>query len=303
MERKMRDFIRNLSLFLVKIPAWVLICPVFFILLYNQFAVFDGKNRENAENTGEFTVTPSESEMQVFETIENLPPDSKVLILVNYGPESRYELETAMSALIGFLAEKNIGIAFATMIPNGIESAFMAIEKSVENGSFGRERFVYGHEYTHLGFIVGGNIATYLIANNFTEVRERDIFNSNLDIHQPLMNGIENISDFSAVFEFSSQTFDGVPGLVSFGVMLKDKNIKKIAFCSSDMLSAYIPFRGSLYLDGLVGGFRSIAVFIHEFQPDRKIEKQYEFLSIILIYIIGLVIIANLAKLVVKDKK
>lgn len=296
----MRNLLRNLSVLLARTPHWVLIFPIIFLMFLHHFADADGKN---AENEQELNVIPTENDMKVFQIVDELPPDSKVLILVNYGPESKYELESAMSALIGVLASKNIGIAFATMIPNGVESTFTAVEKSIENGSFGRERFVYGHEYTHLGFIVGGSIATYLIANNFSEVRERDIFDSSTAIHQPLMNEIGSISDFSAVFEFSSQTFDGVPGIVSFGVMLKDKNVKKVAFCSSDMLSAYIPFKESLYLDGLAGGFRSLAVFIHEFQPSLKIERQYDILSKILIYIIGLVIFSNLIRLAVKDKK
>lgn len=296
----MREQIKNFSAVLGRIPQWGLIFPIIFLTLFHYFAIFDKKTDENEP---ELTLTSTENEMKIFKIIDELPSDSKVLILVNYGPESKYELESAMSALIGVLAEKNIGIAFATMIPNGVESAFTAVEKSIENGRFGKERFVYGHEYTHLGFIVGGNVATYLIANNFGEVKERDIFDSSTAIHQPLMNEIGSISDFSAVFEFSSQTFDGVPGIVSFAVMLKDKNVKKIAFCSSDMLSAYIPFRGSLYLDGLIGGFRSISVFIHEFQPASKIEKQYNILSTILFYIIGLVIFSNLIRLTTKDKK
>ncbi|MBR6421887.1 hypothetical protein IKS86_04180 [bacterium] len=296
----MRNFIDNISAAIARIPQWGLIFPILFLMMFHYFAIFD-KNK--AEQEAGLNVAPTENEMKVFRIVNELPPDSKVLILVNYGPESKYELESAMSALIGVLAEKNIGIAFATMIPNGVESTFTAVEKSIENGSFGKERFVYGHEYTHLGFIVGGNIATYLIANNFGEVKERDIFDSSTEIHQPLMSEIGSISDFSAVFEFSSQTFDGVPGIVSFAVMLKDKNVKKVAFCSSDMLSAYIPFRGSLYLDGLVGGFKSIAVFIHEFQPSLNIEKQYAILSTILFYIIGLVIFSNLIELTRKNKK
>ena len=296
----MRNFIDNISAAIARIPQWGLIFPILFLMMFHYFAIFD-KNK--SEQEAGLNVAPTENEMKVFRIVNELPPDSKVLILVNYGPESKYELESAMSALIGVLAEKNIGIAFATMIPNGVESTFTAVEKSIENGSFGKERFVYGHEYTHLGFIVGGNIATYLIANNFGEVKERDIFDSSTEIHQPLMSEIGSISDFSAVFEFSSQTFDGVPGIVSFAVMLKDKNVKKVAFCSSDMLSAYIPFRGSLYLDGLVGGFKSIAVFIHEFQPSLNIEKQYAILSTILFYIIGLVIFSNLIELTRKNKK
>jgi len=296
----MRNFFRNISAVIAKIPQWALIFPIIFLILLHYFMLF---NENNAEEESGLNASATENEMEVFKIIDELPRESKVLILVNYGPESKYELESAMSVLIGILAEKNIGIAFATMIPNGIESAFTAVEKSIENGSFGKERFVYGHEYTHLGFIVGGNIATYLIANNFGEVRERDIFDSSTAIHQPLMNEIGSISDFSAVFEFSSQTFDGVPGIVSFSVMLKDKNVKKVAFCSSDMLSAYIPFRGSLYVDGLIGGFKSIAVFIHEFQPSLKIEKQYRTLSTILFYIIGLVIFSNLIRLARKNKK
>ncbi len=296
----MRNFINSFSLFLSRIPRWVLIVPVIFLASSRYFTIIDEKTDGRFRD---FNAQPDENEMQVFKIIEELPENSKALILVNYGPESRYELETAMSALIVALAEKNIGIAFATMIPNGIESAFMAVEKSIENGNFGKERFVYGHEYTHLGFIAGGSIASYLFANNFNEVKERDIFNSSTDFHQPLVSEIGGISDFSAIFEFSSQTFDGVPGLVSFGVMLKDRNVKKIAFCSSDMLSAYIPFRGSLYLDGLVGGFKSIAVFIHEFQPSQRIEKLYGILSMILFYIVGLVVLMNLIKLASKDKK
>jgi hypothetical protein len=296
----MRNFFKNISAAIARIPHWGLIFPILFLMLFHYFAIFD---RNRAEDDSELNVAPSENEMKVFQIVDELPQNSKVLILVNYGPESKYELESAMSALIRVLADKNIGIAFATMIPNGVESAFTAVEKSIENGSLGRERFVYGHEYTHLGFIVGGNVATYLIANNFGQVKERDIFDSSTEIHQPLMNEIGSISDFSAVFEFSSQTFDGVPGIVSFAVMLKDKNVKKVAFCSSDMLSAYIPFRGSLYLDGLIGGFKSIAVFTHEFQPSLNIEKQYDMLSTILFYIIGLVVFSNLIKLVTKDKK
>ena len=296
----MRDQAKKISDLIAKIPDWGLIFPILFLMLFHYFAILDGNGTENWR---ELSAIPTDNEMKVFQIVDELPADSKVLILVNYGPESKYELESAMSALISVLASKNIGIAFATMIPNGVESAFTAVEKSIENGTFGRERFVYGHEYTHLGFIVGGNIATYLIANNFGEVRARDIFDSSTEIHQPLMSEIGSISDFSAVFEFSSQTFDGVPGIVSFAVMLKDKNVKKVAFCSSDMLSAYIPFKSTLYLDGLIGGFRSIALFVHEFQPSLKIEKPYNILSTILLYIIGLVIFSNLIKFATKDKK
>ena len=301
----MRNFVRNVSYFISQIPRWGFIVPIIAMILFHYFMV---ENLQTvSEQTGEkepgFHITPTESDSEVIEIVNGLPRNSKVLILVNYGPESRYELETAMSALIVSLAEKNIGIAFATMIPNGIESAFMAVEKSIENGSFGKERFVYGHEYTHLGFIVGGSIASYLIANNFGEVRERDIFDGKTDIRQPLMKGINRISDFSAVFEFSSQTFDGIPGLVSFAATLNDADIKKVAFCSSDMLPAYIPFHDSRYFDGLAGGFRSLAVFIHEIHPSVKIEKQYNTLSTILLYIIGLVVFANLINLGKKGKR
>ena len=301
----MKSFIRSVSHFLSQIPRWGLIIPILAAILFHYFMIENSQmtSDKKEEKENEFHVVPTESDMKAIEIVNGLPRNSKVLILVNYGPESRYELETAMSALIVSLAEKNIGIAFATMIQNGIESAFLAVEKGIENGSFGKERFVYGHEYTHLGFIVGGSIASYLIANNFGEVRERDIFDGRTDIRQPLMIGVNEISDFSSVFEFYSQTFDGIPGLVSFAATLHEKDIPKIAFCSSDMLPAYIPFQNSNYFDGLIGGFRSLSVFIHEIHPSVKIERQYNTLSTILLYIIGLVIFANLVNLGKKDKR
>ena len=148
----MRDFMRNFSAYLSKVPNWGFVLPILFLMFFHYFVVY---KETNGETMPEFNMTPTENEIKVFEIIDSLPQDSKVLILVNYGPESKYELEMAMSALIGVLAEKNIGIAFATMIPNGVESAFTAVEKTTENGSFGKERFVYGIYSTNkiIGFL------------------------------------------------------------------------------------------------------------------------------------------------------
>lgn len=295
----MKRFFRNFYDFTHRIPFWIFIIPIFLMILFPY--ITDITPEKITENT-EFNIISTENELKVLKIIDELQKNSKVLILVNFGPESKYELETALSSLIAVLAEKEIKIAFATMLPNGIESAFYAAEKSIDNGKLGMDRFVYGHEYTHLGYIAGGTIASYLAANNFDKIKERDIVNNNIDIRQPIMNEIADISDFSAVFEFSSQTFDGIPAIISFSVLLKNKEIKRIAFCTSDILSAYIPFSNSLYLDGLVGGFKSIAAFIHEIRPSAQIEQQYDSLSIILFYIVGIVFFANLIRVVRKDK-
>lgn len=295
----MKETSKRILDFLSGIPSWGLIIPILVIILVSNLYLSMQKHDENIDDSHSFPYT--EYEQKVFDIINGIPDNSKVLVIVNFGPESKYELEAALSSLIGFFAKKNVGIAFVTMIPNGVETAFMAVEKSIESGNLGKERFVYGHEYTHLGYIAGGNIASYLIANNFDQVREHDIFNSSIDI-QPIMAGVGDISDFSAVFEFSSQTFDGVPGIVSFSLFSKASNIKKVAFCSSDMLSAYIPFYGTRYIDGLIGGFKSVSLFIKEVQPSSKIGYQYDMLSIILIYIVLVLLFSNIIN-ILKDRR
>ena len=80
----MRDFIKNFSAYPAKIPNWGFMLPILFLMFFHYFAVYDG---ENAETNPDFNVTPTENEMKVFEIINGLPQDSKVLILVNYGPD------------------------------------------------------------------------------------------------------------------------------------------------------------------------------------------------------------------------
>jgi hypothetical protein len=281
--------LRRISFFLAEIPfKYLAVIPVFIIIV---FRLVDTEIDPGMEENGK----------KVYEIMENVPAGSKVLVITNYGPEAKYELEETLSAMVGYFASKETGIVFATLVPVGVESAFMAVERSIGNPDFIKERYLYGYDYAHIGYIGGGTVGAFLLSSDISGSRKKDIYGNELKT-LPVMNGIESFSDFSAVFEFSSRMIDGTPGMTLFSVLSGDKDLVKAVICSSDMVPNYLPFYQSGSFDGFAGGFRDIAGLTKTVDPSSGIWKRYYIMSMILEYIFIIIILSGIRRFLRGDR-
>lgn len=280
---------RRISFFLSEIPfKYLAVIPVFIIII---FRLINTEMNPGMEENGK----------KIYELMENVPAGSRVLVITNFGPEAKYELEETLSSMVGYFAAKDTGIVFATLIPVGVESAFMAVERSIGNPDFIKERYLYGYDYANIGYIGGGTIGAFLLSSNIYGVRKKDIYGNELRT-LPVMNGIERFSDFSAVFEFSSRMVDGAPGMTLFSVLSGDKKLAKVVICSSDMVPNYLPFYKAGSFDGFAGGFREIAGLTKAIDPSSDIWKRYYIMSMILEYILVFIILSGIRQLVRGDR-
>lgn len=247
------------------------------------------------------TVKPGQEENKILNILENIQVGSKVLFVVNFGPEAKYELEEPLSAVIGYFAKKDVRIVFATLVPTGIETVFMAVEKTSLSAVFEKEGYVYGNDFVHMGFIAGGSIGSLLLSSDIYSIRKKDVYGSDMK-KLPAMNGIETFDDFDAVIEFSSQTIDGTPGMVLLSVYANNKSVPKIVFCSSDMVANYLPFYQSGSFDGFAGGFKSIAAVSEAIDPDSKIGSRYFIMSVILMYVLSIILLSGFLRLLRGEK-
>lgn len=257
----------------------IVIATILFSFIQQDYSVpADGEIKETARN------------------IQSMPEGSKVLILVNYGPDGRYELETGLSSLITVLAKKDIGILFASLIPQGIESTSLAVEKSISKIDFRKQGYFYGKNYVQLGYLAGGSIAAAMMQGDIESFRSRDIFGNNLrDL--PVMNGVFDINDISGIIEFSSGKVDGVPGAVFYTVFNRNREIPVIAVCSSDLVADYLPFKDSGSISSLVQGMKGI-VSLESVLTERSESKKRFFTSTGVLWLVLLIIlIGNLSRL------
>lgn len=269
----MRDKILK---FMTNMPSWYLILPVFLIIIAVRFSDVT-------------TVSPvSEESQKVFKTLESIKPGSKVMILVNYGPEGRAELEEALSTLITFLAKRESGIIFVSMIPAGIESVSTAVEKSLSTLKGSEIRYLYGRDYINLGYIAGGSIAAGMLAGHLTEMRVHDIYSNELK-NMPVMNGINSFNDLSGFFEFSSMKIDDIPGAVMISMFSRESSVPVTVFCTADTVLEYAPFVKSGTVGSIAGGFRNIVAVTKMLDPDSNDDKRYLICSAVLLYMLAVI--------------
>lgn len=260
--------------FMKNIPPWYLMLPVFIIITAVRFSDIT-------------TVTPvSVESRKVMKVVESIKPGSKVMIAVNYGPEGRAELEEALSTLITFLAKKESGIIFVTMVPAGIETVSTAVEKSLSRLKSSEIRYVYGRDYIHLGYVAGGTIAAGMLTGKLTDMRVRDIYGNELR-NMPVLNGINRFSDLSGFFEFSSMKLDDVPGAVMISMFSGGGSVPVTVFCTADTVSEYIPFVRSGSVDSMAGGFRDVVAVTKMLDPGSNDDKRYFICTLVLLYIIA----------------
>lgn len=276
--------INKIGKILTEIPSWYLILPIIMIVGVLRF-------------TDVRTETPiSEESMKIAGIIDKIKPGSKVMIVVNYGPEGRSELEESLSTLINVLSKKEISIVFATMIPTGVETTFIAIEKGISVLKTNEGKYLYGREYINIGYIAGGSIAAAMLSGGLSSVRKKDVFDLDLK-NMPVMNGLNTFEDFSGFFEFSSTKMDDVPGTVLISFLSKNKTVPKIVFCTADMVSDYIPFLKSHSIDGLAGGYENVVSVTKLLNPYSNEDKRYFICTVILLYILIVIVIGNIGNL------
>ncbi|HNW81936.1 MAG TPA: hypothetical protein PKG52_03500 [bacterium] len=269
--------------FLTGIPSWYLIIPVFLIIGILRFSNIA-------------TVSPvSEESRHVVEVINGIKPGSKIMVLVNYGPEGRAELEESLSTLITTFAKKEVGIVFATMVPAGIETISMSVEKSLGMLKATEVRYVYGRDYINLGYIAGGPVAAGMLAGKLTEMRKKDVYGNELK-NMPVMNGINSFEDFSGLFEFSSMKIDDVPGAVLISMMSGGQNVVKTVFCTSDNVAEVIPFLRSGSINAMAGGFRNVVAATKLLNPYSNDDKRYFICTAVLFYILIVIVTGVIGK-------
>ena len=190
----------------------------------------------------------------VFDELNSLKSGDKVLLSFEYGASTKPEIHPMSVAVLQHLFSKGIKVYTVPLWPEGLMMAKFAIEEVVSSNLFKVKEHV---DYVSLPYKAGGEIIIRGIATDLRSIFTQDINNTLLS-EIPMMNGVNNISDFDFVFDLSA----GVPGNAEWVQFACDEyNIPLSSGCTSIMVTDAIPYVESGQIRGILAGMPGAAEY------------------------------------------
>ena len=144
---------------------------------------------------------------QAYDTIDNLKPNSKVLLSCEYGPSTKPEIHPMTTSVLRHLFRNGHKVYVVCLWADGLFMAEEALEEVAVN-EFG---LTYGVDYVLLGFRPGNEAVVKGIVSNIRKLYTIDARGTKVT-EIPMMDGINKFEDFDFLFSASA----GYPGTIEW---------------------------------------------------------------------------------------
>ncbi|MBL7014498.1 MAG: hypothetical protein ISR83_08760 [Candidatus Marinimicrobia bacterium] len=199
-------------------------------------------------------IRATESTKQVWEAVENLEPESKVLLSMEYGPSTKPELHPMVFGIVRHLLKNEHKIYITCLWPDGQFMAEDLIEKVIEVEFPNKS---YGEDYVLLGFRPGGEAVIKGIVGNIRKLYTVDARGSAVnDI--PMMIGVNKFIDFDFLFSASA----GFPGTVEWVQYASDPTgVPMSTGTTSIQVNEVMPYVQGGQVNGILAGMPGAAEY------------------------------------------
>jgi hypothetical protein len=200
-----------------------------------------------------FPVYPSKIVRDIFDKIESLPPGSRVLLSLDYGPATAPENQPMASAIARHVLERGCKLYVMALWPTGPGQANLLID-DVLRRDFPKK--VEGKDWVHLGYKAGNQGLINAILLDMKAMYTTDANGQAID-SIPMMRDVRNLTDFDLIYGVGS----GFPGVKEWVQFAGDRGNIPIAggvtAVEAPLLYPYYPQQ----LLGLMGGLQGAAEY------------------------------------------
>ena len=198
-------------------------------------------------------IRATESSRTVYEEIENLAPNSKVLISFEYGPSTKPEIHPMTVAVLRHLFRNGQKVYVTCLWPDG---QFMALE-ALQDIAEDEFHLKYGTDYVLLGFRPGNEAVVKGIVSDLRKMYTVDAHGILID-DIPMMDGMNNFSDFDFLFSASA----GYPGTVEWVQYAADPTgVPMSTGTTSIQVNEVMPYVQSGQIKGILAGMPGAAEY------------------------------------------
>ncbi|OQX70509.1 MAG: hypothetical protein B6D62_04760 [Candidatus Cloacimonas sp. 4484_275] len=199
-------------------------------------------------------ISVSENVRNVYELVENTPPDSKVILSFDYDPASKPELHPMARAVVKQCFQKNLKIIFTALWPMGVQMASDIVDQLKDEFP----NLKYGENYVNLGYKAGGMVTIQAMGRNLRAIFPQDMNGTSID-ELPIMNGVNNFETIAFVISFSA----GDPGIKQWVQVAHDTyKLKTSGGVTGVSAPAILPYvNEQKQLTGLIAGLKGAAEY------------------------------------------
>jgi hypothetical protein len=235
-------------------------------------------------------VTPTPRVRAAFDTIEKLPPGSRVLISMDYEPDIMAELMPMSVAVLRHCFQRHLRVAVMTLYPAGVGLAERAIRTAVA-----AEHPTEGEDYAFLGYKSGFQTVMLGIGEDIRSQFPVDFYNTPLD-RIPMLRGVKNYAQFGLVVNLSGSS------AADFWIQLAQTRYHAplIIGCTAVMATDYYPYLSSRQLLGLIGGMKGAAEYERLLGILGNGRRGMDAQSLVHVLIVILVLLGNAALLALR---
>lgn len=152
--------------------------------------------------------TPSTPTKRLFDRVESLPEGSRILMALDFDPNSSAELSPMAFAFTRHCCLRHHKLYFVTLWGTALPMIDTTIKNVIQTEFGGTERpYRYGEDYVNLGYLAGEAVAINQLTSDLRKARSQDVQGNNLD-SLPVMNGVTNLLDMQLIINTSG----GFPG-------------------------------------------------------------------------------------------
>ena len=192
---------------------------------------------------------------QVYDFVESLEPNSKILLSCEYGPSTKPEIHPMVTSLLNHLFSLNKGhkVYVVCLWPDG---QFMA-EEALEEVAVGKYGLTYGEDFVLLGFRPGAEAVVKGIVSDLRKLYTIDAKGTKLnDI--PMMEGVSRFEDFDFLFSGSA----GYPGTTEWVLFAADPTgVPMSTGPTSIQVNEMMPYVLGGQINGILAGMPGAAEY------------------------------------------
>lgn len=239
---------------------------------------------------------PISPEVQwLYDSMERLPQDSKVLMSLDYDPSSEPELQPMAETFLKYALQRNFKVMVIGLWPQGPIQAERA--RTMAENSEGRQ-FEYGVDYVNLGFQAGNELVIQRMGSSIPDAFPRDYFGRPIK-EFPIMQGVRNFSNVDYIFNLSA----GYPGTLEWVLFAADRFGATLGAGNTAVQAPMMyPYLGK-QLTGLAGGMKGGAEFEILTNLKGRAVKYMVGQTFAHTVIVLFIIIANIAYFATREKK
>jgi len=200
-------------------------------------------------------VRAGKDSQQVYDFVESLEPNSKILLSVEYGPSTKPEIHPMVTSLLRHLFGLKRGHkVYVTCL--WADGQFMA-EEALDEVAVNEYGLTYGEDFVLLGFRPGAEAVVKGIVSDIRKVFTIDAKGTKL-AEIPMMEGINRFEDFDFLFSGSA----GYPGTTEWVLFASDPTgVPMSTGTTSIIVNEMMPYVLGGQIQGILAGMPGAAEY------------------------------------------